>query len=140
VWAQGGTRLENPSGIVTDYGYENDVPATDDATRPQVIPTPSSNTEAQKTEPDKNTCLVFRQGLKGADPSYKYGTHFVFQGYENGASVNGVKQGLITRVNLDADARHRVTLLRVPRRQRQPHRRDRRLDVGSLGKEAPLHH
>jgi hypothetical protein len=111
VWAQGGTRLENPEGIVTDYGYENDVPSADDPTRPQMIPTSSSNTEAQKTEPDKNTYLVFRQSLKGADSSYKYGTHFVFQGHENGATVNGVKQGLITRVNLDADAQHRVTLL-----------------------------
>ena len=111
VWAQGGTRLENPGGIVTDYGYENDVPASDDATRPQVTPTPTSNTEAQKTEPDKNTYLVFPQGLKGSDPSYKYGTHFVFQGHEAGATINGVRQGLITRVNLDADAQHRVTLL-----------------------------
>ena len=111
VWAQGGTRLENPSGIVTDYGYENDVPAADDPTKPQMTPTATSNTEAQKTEPDKNTYLVFRQGLKGADPSYKYGTHFVFQGHEAGAPVTGGDQGLITRVNLDADAQHRVTLL-----------------------------
>jgi hypothetical protein len=110
VWAQGGTRLENPSGIVTDYGFENDVPSSDDPTQPQAVPA-GNGTEAQKTEPDKNTYLVFKDGLKGADPGYNYGTHFVFQGHENGASVNGVKQGLITRVNLDADARHRVTLL-----------------------------
>ena len=111
VWAQGGTRLENPSGIITDYGYEKDVAAADDASRPQAQPTSSSNTEAQKTEPDKNTYLAFQQGLKGADASYDYGTHFVFQGHEGAATVNNVKQGYITRVNLDADAQHRVTLL-----------------------------
>jgi hypothetical protein len=110
VWAQGGTRLENPQGLVTDFGYENDVSASDDATRPQMVPAGSGG-EAQKTEPDKNTYLVFKGGLKGADPSYDYGTHFVFQGHENAAGVSGKKQGYITRVNLDADAQHRVTLL-----------------------------
>jgi hypothetical protein len=119
VWAQGGTRLENPSGIVTDYGFENDVPSSDDATQPQAVPAGNS-TEAQKTEPDKNTYLVFKDGLKGADPGYNYGTHFVFQGHENGASVNGVKQGYITRVNLDADAQHRVTLLATKDTTGQP--------------------
>jgi hypothetical protein len=111
IWAQGGTRLENPNGIVTDYGYENDVSASDDPSDPQMVPTPSVSNEAQKTEPDKNTYLVFKQGLKGPDASYDYGTHFVFQGHENGAAVTGGKQGYITRVNLDADAQHRVTVL-----------------------------
>jgi hypothetical protein len=111
VWAQGGTRIENPSGIVTDYGYENDTPSSDDPSRPQMVPVPSNMTEAQKTEPDKNTYLVFKDGLKGADPGYRYGTHFVFQGHEAAATVDGAKQGLITRVNLDADADHRVTLM-----------------------------
>jgi hypothetical protein len=111
VWAQGGTRLENPSGVVTDYGYENDVPAADDPSKPQMVPTGTPANEAQKTEPDKNTYLVFKQGLKGADPSYDYGTHFVFQGHENGTPLTVGKQGYITRVNLDADAAHRVTLL-----------------------------
>jgi hypothetical protein len=61
VWAQGGTRLENPSGIITDYGYENDVPSVEDPTLPQMIPTATRpGTEAQKTEPDKNTYLVFK--------------------------------------------------------------------------------
>jgi hypothetical protein len=45
--------------------------------------------------------------LKGADSNYWYGTHFLFQGHENGANGNGY----ITRINLDADAAHRVTLL-----------------------------
>ena len=111
VWAQGGTRLENPSGIITDYGYENDVASSDDSGKPQMEPTSSSMTEAQKTEPDKNTYLIFKDGLKGPDSSYDYGKHFVFQGHELAATVNGAKQGYITRVNLDADAQHRVTLL-----------------------------
>jgi hypothetical protein len=68
---------------------------------------PGSATEAQKTEPDKNTYLVFKDGLKGADPGYGYGSHFLFQGHELG--VGGA--GYITRINLDADAAHRVTLL-----------------------------
>src|SRR5262249_25273184 len=58
-----------------------------------------------KTEPDKNTYLTFRHGLPGADPQYDYGSHFLFQGHESGTP------GYITRVNLDADAAHRVTLL-----------------------------
>jgi hypothetical protein len=124
VWAQGGTRIENPSGIVTDYGFENDVSSSDDPSHPQMIPVPGNNTEAQKTEPDKNTYLVFKDGLKGPDASYDYGKHFVFQGHENGAPVPGapagVKQGLLTRVNLDADADHRVTLLATKDTNGQP--------------------
>jgi hypothetical protein len=120
VWAQGGTRLENPSGIVTDYGFEDDVSSSDDASHPQMVPVPTNNTEAQKTEPDKNTYLVFKDGLKGPDASYDYGTHFVFQGHEIAATVNGKKQSYITRVNLDADADHRVTLLATQDTTGQP--------------------
>ena len=65
-----------------------------------------SNAEATKTEPDKNTYLVL-YGQRGADPSYDYGTHFLFQGHENGAGG----KGYITRINLDADVAHRVTLM-----------------------------
>jgi hypothetical protein len=72
-----------------------------------MVPTPTTPTEAQKTEPDKNTYLVFKRGLGGADPSYSYGTHFLYQGHE--AGVNGASD--ITRINLDADAAHRVSLL-----------------------------
>src|SRR5215510_7951870 len=71
VVAQGSTALENPAGIITHYGYENDVSSPGDPTKPQMVPTagPVSNmTEAQKTEPDKNTYLVFRHGLHGPDP------------------------------------------------------------------------
>jgi hypothetical protein len=113
-WAQGSTKLENPQGIISFYGYENDVPSTNDPTVPQMVPTPTSQTEAIKTEPDKNTYLVFKRGLAGADPGYNYGTHFLFQGHENGARDTNTppnQLGYVTRINLDADAAHRVTLL-----------------------------
>jgi hypothetical protein len=103
--AQGSTPLENPSTTTSRYyGYSIDGP---------MLPTPAGDlpslahkVEATKTEPDKNTYLVL-EGLNGADPRYNYGRHFLFQGHEVG--VNG--QGIITRINLDADAAHRVTLL-----------------------------
>jgi hypothetical protein len=93
--AQGSVPLENPGGGAGWYGY--------DADGNPLIPAPGSSTEAHKTEPDKNTYLVLN-GEIGADPSYDYGTHFLFQGHESGA-------GYITRINLDADYGHRVTRL-----------------------------
>jgi hypothetical protein len=107
--AQGSTPLENPIGITRFYGYQNDVVSADDSSLPQMVPTTGVATEAQKTEPDKNTYLVFGDALPGADPSYDYGRSFLFQGHENGVSG----QGYITRINLDADAAHRVTLVAV---------------------------
>jgi hypothetical protein len=108
--AQGSMKLENPQGIVTNYGYENDTPSPSDATVPLMVGT-GAGPEAQKTEPDKNTYLVFDKGQSGPDASYDYGSHFLYQGHEVGATVNGKKQSYITRINLDADAAHRVTLL-----------------------------
>jgi hypothetical protein len=110
--AQGSMKLENPQGIVTNYGYENDTPSPGDPTVPLMVGT-GAGPEAQKTEPDKNTYLVFDKGQSqsGSDASYDYGTHFLYQGHEVGATVNGKKQSYITRINLDADAAHRVTLL-----------------------------
>jgi len=105
VVAQGSTRLENPSALTSYYGYYNDV--LNAAGQPQMLPLPAALTEAQKSEPDKNTYLVFRRGLPGGDPNYDYGTHFLFQGHELG--ITGASY--ITRINLDADAAHRVTLL-----------------------------
>jgi hypothetical protein len=110
VVAQGAMKVENPDGIVTNYGYENDVPSPGDPTVPLMVPAATLATEAQKTEPDKNTYLVLR-GQHGADPAFDYGTHFLFQGHEAGAAVPGGKAGYITRINLDADTDHRVTLL-----------------------------
>jgi hypothetical protein len=95
VRAQGSMLVENPTDAAKYYGYLND--------QPNLLPALGSNVEASKTEPDKNTYLVLR-GLRGADSNYDYGTHFLFQGHETGA-------GYITRINLDADAAHRVTVL-----------------------------
>ena len=92
---QGSNAIENPAGLVTRYGYYDDGPS---------VPLPGTVTEGSKSEPDKNTYLVLR-GLTGADPDYEYGTHFLIQGHEAGAA------GYVTRVNLDADTAHRVTLL-----------------------------
>src|SRR5262245_4323009 len=108
--ATGSTKVENPSDLATYYGYESDVVNT--AGDPVMVPAPPFTTEAQKTEPDKNTYLVFKRGLPGADSSYDYGTHFLFQGHENGArNAAGQTQGYLTRINLDADTDHRVTVL-----------------------------
>src|SRR5262245_36943768 len=97
ISAQGSMTLEHPDGVVKYYGYLDDG-------RP-MVPALGSNVEAQKTEPDKNTYLVFKDGLKGADAGYDYGQRFLFQGHEAGTP------GYVTRINLDADSDHRVTLL-----------------------------
>jgi len=88
----------DPAVAPAFYGYDST-----DATHP-LIALPPATAEAQKTEPDKNTYLVL-SGQKGADPTFDYGTHFVYQGHEAGSP------GYITRVNLDADRDHRVTLM-----------------------------
>src|SRR5213075_2431450 len=93
--AQGSIAIENPATGATHYGYAGDGP---------MIPAFGSGAEASKTEPDKNTYLVLDDQI-GADPAYDYGYHFLFQGHEAGPT------GVITRVNLDADTAHRVTLL-----------------------------
>lgn len=99
--AQGSLKLENPTADVPYYGYRGDGPLLP---APGDLPAAGHTVEASKTEPDKNTYLVL-PGQRGADPRYDYGTHFVFQGHEAG------KSGYLTRINLDADAAHRVTLL-----------------------------
>ena len=96
VAAQGSTKIENGTSAVPYYGYDGNGP---------MVPPLGSNVEASKTEPDKNTYLVFKKGLSGPDPNYDYGTHFLFQGHETGSP------GYLTRINLDADPAHRVTLL-----------------------------
>jgi hypothetical protein len=85
--------LENPSGVITRFGYLNDFP-------PQKV-------EATKTEADENTYLVLDHNPGGPTEGYDYGRRFLFQGHENGADL-----AYITRVNLDVrDPAHRITLL-----------------------------
>src|SRR5262249_46621525 len=99
--AQGSPPLENPDGGVGDYGYNANGTLVPDPTKVQA---PGNNVEASKTEPDKNTYLRL-DGLHGADPNYNYGTHFLYAGHETGV------QGNVTRINLDADSAHRITLI-----------------------------
>jgi hypothetical protein len=97
--AEGAMPVENPTADVPAFGFNGN-----GTFLPTLAGDPPSLAEASKTEPDKNTYLVLK-GQTGADAGYNYGTHFVFQGHETGVT------GQITRVNLDADAAHRVTLL-----------------------------
>jgi hypothetical protein len=99
--AQGATRLENGTVDIPFYGYRGDGPMLP---APGDLPSATHKVEASKTEPDKNTYLVLH-GQHGPDPKYNYGTHFLFQGHELGGT------GYVTRINLDADPAHRVTLL-----------------------------
>ncbi len=117
--ATGSIRLDGATAATSYYGYVNStftdngvttsysamVPVLGTRAAPQ---TPTG--EATKSEPDKNTYLVFdpqrgQQQQAGADAGYDYGTHFLYQGHEVG------DHGYITRINLDADVAHRVTLL-----------------------------
>src|SRR5262249_35671627 len=99
--AQGSIPVENPSALVGFYGYNNDGPMMP---APGDLPPATHKVEASKTEPDKNTYLVLPP-QRGADVHYDYGTHYLFQGHETG------QIGYITRINLDADGPHRVTLM-----------------------------
>lgn len=78
--------LENPSGLITNYGFLSD---------------------GTLTHPDQNTYLDFPGVMKGPTARYNYGHHFLFQGHENAADL-----AYVTRVNLDvSDPAHRITLL-----------------------------
>ena len=91
--ATGTDPLENPSGVITQYGYLNDFP-------PQTV-------EATKTEGDENLYLVFGRNPGGPTANYDYGRHFLYQGHENSSD-----KAYLTRINLDVtDPAHRITLL-----------------------------
>jgi hypothetical protein len=79
--------LENPSGLITNYGMLRN---------------------GTLTEPDENLYLVLRNNPGGPDPHFDYGRRFLFQGHENGAPL-----AYITRINLDVPRgdSHRITLL-----------------------------
>jgi hypothetical protein len=99
--AQGSMRTEGGDANTSYYGYNGNgsfVPLAGS------VQSPGHNVEANKTEPDKNTYLVL-SGQHGPDAAYDYGTHFLYQGHETGL------EGYITRINLDADLAHRVTVM-----------------------------
>jgi hypothetical protein len=78
--------LENPSGLITQFGYLSD---------------------GTNTEPDENTYLILDHNPGGPTPDYDYGRHFLFQGHENSGDL-----AYVTRINLDvASPDHRITLL-----------------------------
>src|SRR5262245_6135956 len=88
VAAQGSSRLENPDPAVGSYGYDTNGP---------FVPLPAApTTEASKTEPDKNTYLVIKGGLAGADPGYGYGPHLLLHGLEGCTTAD------LPRIDLDA--------------------------------------
>ncbi len=91
--AQGIDALENPSGLITNFGFLNDA---------SIQPV-----EATKTEPDENTYLVLDHNPGGPRANFDYGRHFLFQGHENGNDL-----AYVTRINLDVtDPDRRITLL-----------------------------
>jgi hypothetical protein len=108
--AQGSIKLENPTAVVPYYGYNGNGTLLPD---PRIVQAPGVNVEASKTEPDKNTYLTL-PGQHGADPNYDYGTHFLYQAHEAGLT------GYLTRINLDADDAHRVTLLATTQKDGTP--------------------
>lgn len=97
--AQGSQPLENATDGIPFYGYHGDGPMLP---APGDVQAPGHDVEASKSEPDKNTYLVLHD-QEGPDGNYDYGRRFLFQGHELGV-------GYITRINLDADAAHRITL------------------------------
>jgi len=107
--AEGADKLENPSKYVGYYGYGTDGPLiAPKGAKPAKDKPP---VEATKTEPDKNTYLVLA-GQTGPAKGYDYGTHFLFQGHEGGpVDESGIHRGSLTRINLDANLKHRVTLM-----------------------------
>ncbi len=109
VVAQGSTPMENRAVLFPYYGYNGDGPMLPLAGDLQAT---GHNIEATKTEPDKNVYLVL-PGQHGVDPDYSYGTHFLYQGHEAGIAnaATGMGMGYLSRVNLDADGAHRITLL-----------------------------
>ena len=79
--------LENPSGLITNYGMLSD---------------------GTLTEPDENTYVVFPHNPGGPSQNYDYGRHFLYQGHENRSP-----KAYVTRINLDVPRGdiHRITLL-----------------------------
>lgn len=84
--AVGADPIENPSGVITNYG---------------------SLSTGVLTEPDENLYLELSGRVPGPTAGYNYGHHFLFQGHENAANL-----AYLTRINLDVkDPAHRITLL-----------------------------
>lgn len=101
--ARGDMRLDGGTAAVPFYGFDGDVARHVPAAN--AVAATGVKIEASKTEPDKNTYLVLQNKQFGADASYDYGHRFLFQGHELGSP------GYLTRINLDANDAHRITLM-----------------------------
>ena len=131
--AQGAIPLENPTALLSHYGFAADGPMVPAA---NAVQGKDNNVEATKTEPDKNTYLVL-DGQNGPDAGYDYGTHFLFQGHEVGPKTADGKPHAAhahqprcrLRAPRHADGRHR--------QRRQPAAPGRRLHLGSLRQAPP---
>ncbi|MBK8175821.1 MAG: DUF839 domain-containing protein [Rhodospirillales bacterium] len=98
--AKGADPLENPSGLITRFGFLNNGAVTAD----QIA---KGAAAATPTEPDKNTYLELARNPGGPVSGYDYGRHFLFQGHENDGDI-----AYVTRINLDVDdPSHRITLV-----------------------------
>lgn len=98
--ARGTDKLENPSGVITNFGLLNDFPSPATVTPPLV--------EATKTEPDENTYVVLERNPGGPTAKFDYGRHFLFQGHE----LFSGDRAYVTRINLDVtDPARRITLM-----------------------------
>ena len=73
--------------------------------RPARFPPLGSNVEATKTEPDKNTYLVFRAASRARTRATTTGRT------SSSRATRPAARACITRINLDADGAHRVTLM-----------------------------
>ena len=89
--------------------------------------------EAHKTEPDKNTYLVL-SGQQGRRPGLR-----LRHATSSTRATRPGSPGYITRINLDADRDHRVTLHGDAGRQRRRPARVRRLDLGPVRPDAAVH-
>jgi hypothetical protein len=129
--AQGSTRLENGTAQVGYFGYDNDLlNAAGDA---QMLPTPTVSDEAQKTEPDKNTYLVFKRSLARRRPALLVRDAFPLPGpRRRKPRVHHADQPRRRR-GAPRDA------ARPGRRDRRADRGHRRLDLGPVGEASAVH-
>ena len=134
VVAQGSTKLENPLGRISYYGYDNDVLERRPASRRWCRRRRARRPRRRRPSPTRTPTSSSRTGSTGADPRYDYGTHFLFQGHEGG-STRGLHHPHQPRRRRGAPR----DAARDEGRRRQPARHDRRLDLGPVG-EAPAVH
>ena len=105
--AVGTMPIENAAPAFPFYGFAGDgsmLPA------PGAMQQKDMHVEATKTEPDKNTYLVLDRRHRRR-PGLRLRHALPLPGPRVGRDADGSSRAYITRINLDADAAHRVTLL-----------------------------